>query len=154
SYYSSPGSTLPAAEKTGRMTLRPNSVASHVIVDTDTGRAKGVAYIDQNTKEGDEAVGRVIVLCASSLESSRLLLNTHTRQRPAGLGNSSGVMGHYLVDHLYAVSVFGFVPQVSHFQASNDDGRANGIYIPKFKNVGEPQTKFLRGYGIQGRVQR
>jgi choline dehydrogenase-like flavoprotein len=154
SYFSSPGSTLPAAEKTGRMTLRPNSVASHVIIDTGTGKAKGVAYIDQNTKQGYEAFGRVIVLCASTLESTRLLLNSATRQHPAGLGNSSGALGHYLVDHLYAVSVFGLVPQVSGFQASNDDGRANGIYIPKFRNVGEPQTKFLRGYGIQGSVQK
>ncbi|HXG66581.1 MAG TPA: GMC family oxidoreductase [Blastocatellia bacterium] len=156
SYFSSPGSTLPAAEKTGRLTLRPNAVVSHIIVDTNTGKAKGVAFIDRVTKKAHEVFGKVVVLCASTIESTRLLFNSATRQHPNGLGNSSGVLGHYLMDHTYSVSVGGVVPAVAKFPYNYDDGRANGVYIPKFRNI-SPETKhpkFLRGYGIQASVQR
>ncbi|MGA9773912.1 MAG: GMC family oxidoreductase [Blastocatellia bacterium] len=154
SYFSSPSSTLPAAAKTGRMTLRPNAVASHVIMDTNTGKAKGVAFIDQNTKKAHEVFAKVVVLCASTLESTRLLMNSATRQHASGLGNSSGVLGHYLMDHMFQISVGGFVPQVANYPYNYEDGRANGIYIPKFRNVTERQQKFIRGYGIQGSVSR
>ncbi len=154
SYFSSPGSTLPAAEKTGRLTLRTNAVASHVIVDTATGKAKGVACIDQLTKNAFEVFGKVVVLCASTIESTRLMLNSATRQHPAGLGNSSGVLGQYLMDHIFQVSVGGVIPSVANYRYNYDDGRANGVYIPKFRNVGERNPNFIRGYGIQGGAQR
>jgi choline dehydrogenase-like flavoprotein len=154
SYFTSPGSTLPAALKTGRMKLRPNAVASHVIVDPNTGKARGIGFLDQNTGKAEEVFGRVIVLCASTIESTRLLLNSATRQHPAGLGNSSGVLGHYLMDHTYSVSIGGLVPGVANYPYNYDDGRANGFYIPKFRNVGERYSKFIRGYGIQGSVRR
>ncbi|HJQ70744.1 MAG TPA: GMC family oxidoreductase [Blastocatellia bacterium] len=154
SYFSSPGSTLPAALKTGRCEIRPNSVASHVIVDTKTGKAKGIAVIDQVTKRGYEVMGKVIMLCASTIESTRLLLNSASRQHPAGLGNSSGELGNYLMDHTYAISIGGVVPSVANYPYNYDDGRANGIYIPKFRNIAERHPKFIRGYGIQGSVQR
>jgi choline dehydrogenase-like flavoprotein len=153
SYFSSPGSTLPAAAKTGRMTLRPNAVASHLIIDTNTGKPKGVAFIDRLTKKAHEVFGRVIVLCASTIESTRLLLNSASRQHPAGVGNSSGVLGCYLMDHTYSVSVRGLV-HLENYPYNYDDGRANGIYIPKFRNINERHPDFIRGYGIQGRVQR
>ncbi len=154
SYFSSPGSTLPAAMKTGRCELRPNAVVSHVIVNTATGKAKGVAVIDQLTKKGYEVMGKVIVLCASTIESTRLMFNSATRQHPAGLGNSSGELGRYLMDHTYAISIGGLVPSVANYPYNYDDGRANGIYIPKFRNIDERHPKFIRGYGIQGSVQR
>ncbi len=154
SYFSSPGSTLPAAAKTGKMTLRPNTVASHILIDTNTGKANGVAVIDQITKKASEVMGRVVVLCASTIESTRLMLNSATRQHPAGLGNSSDVLGRYLMDHMYGVSVGGLVPSVANYPYNYDDGRANGIYIPKFRNITERHPKFIRGYGIQGGVQR
>ena len=154
SYFSSPGSTLPAAAKTGRLTLRPNSIASHLIIDTKTSKVKGVACIDQTTKKAFEVFGKIVVLCASTIESTRLLLNSASRQHPAGVGNSSGVLGCYLMDHIYAVSVGGVVPQVANYPYNYDDGRANGIYIPKFRNVTERHPKFIRGYGMQGGVQR
>jgi glucoside 3-dehydrogenase (cytochrome c) catalytic subunit len=154
SYFSSPGSTLPAAEATGRLTLRPNAVVSHVIIDQNTGKAKGVAFIDQITKESQEVFGKIVVLCASTIESTRLLLNSATRQHPEGLGNSSGVLGSYLMDHIFEISVFGSISSLSNFPSNHDDGRANGIYIPKFRNVGERHPKFIRGYGIQGSAQR
>ena len=102
SYFSSPGSTLPAAAKTGRFTLRPNAVASHIIVDTKTGKATGVACVDQLTRKSFEVFGKVIVLCASTIESTRLMLNSATRQHPAGLGNSSGLLGCYLFGAFFA----------------------------------------------------
>jgi choline dehydrogenase-like flavoprotein len=155
SYFSSPGSTLPAAAKTGRLTLRPHSVASHVIIDTNTGKAKGVAFIDQQTKEAHEVFGKVILLCASTIESTRLLLNSASRQHGDSLANSSGVLGHYLMDHTYSIGIGGYVPPAAHIPYNFDDGRANGIYIPKFRNVGnDKQQNFLRGYGIQASVQR
>jgi choline dehydrogenase-like flavoprotein len=154
SYFSSPGSTLPAAAKTRRMTLRPNAVVSHIIVDPKTGKATGVAFIDRLTKKAEEVFGKVIVLCASTIESTRLLLNSSTRQHPNGLGNSSGVLGHYLMDHTFAVSVRGVVPPAAKFPYNYDDGRANGIYIPKFRNVTDKHPKFIRGYGIQASVRR
>jgi choline dehydrogenase-like flavoprotein len=154
SYFSSPGSTLPAAQKTGRLTLRPDAVASHLIVDTNTGLPKGVAFIDRVTKKAREVYGRIIFLCASTIETTRLLLNSATRQHPEGLGNSSGVLGHYLMDHTYAVSLAGVVPPAARFPYNHDDGRANGIYIPRFRNINDRHPKFLRGYGIQASVQR
>jgi choline dehydrogenase-like flavoprotein len=154
SYFSSPSSTLPAATKTGRLTLRTNAVASHIIVDPRTGKAKGVAFIDQVTKKADEVFGKVVVLCASTIESTRLLMNSASRQHPTGLGNSSGVLGHYLVDHIYGIGVGGFIPTLKSYPYNFDDGRANGIYIPKWRNVTERHPKFIRGYGSQGSSQR
>jgi choline dehydrogenase-like flavoprotein len=154
SYFSSPGSTLPAAAATGRLTLQPNSIASHIIVDTNTGRAKGVAVVDQNTKRTYEVYGKVVVVCASTIESTRLLLNSATRQHPNGLGNSSGVLGQYLMDHFYQISVGGLAPQTAGYPYNYDDGRANGVYIPRFRNVSDKQQGFVRGYGIQGSAAR
>jgi glucoside 3-dehydrogenase (cytochrome c) catalytic subunit len=150
SYFNTPGSTLPAAMKTGKLTLRPDAVCSHVIVDSNTGKAKGVAFIDRVTKKAYEVYGRVVMLCASTIESSRLLLNSATRQYPNGLANnSSGVLGHYLMDHTYSVSVGGIVPAVAKYPYDHGDGRNNGIYIPKFRNVFDKHPKFIRGYGVQ-----
>ncbi len=154
SYFSSPGSTLPAAAKTGRLTLRPNAVVSHLIVDTNTSLAKGVAFIDQTTKRAQEVFAKVIVLCASTIESTRILLNSASRQHPTGFGNSSGALGSYLMDHTYSISIGGIVPATAKTQTPLDEGRNNGVYIPKFRNVNEKHPDFLRGYGIQASVQK
>lgn len=116
SMFNTPGSTLPAAMKTGNLTLRPDAVCSHVIVDANTGRAKGVAFIDRVTKKAYEVYGRVVVLCASTIESTRLLLNSATRQYPNGLANnSSGMLGRHLMDHTYSVSIGGVVPAAAKY---------------------------------------
>ena len=154
SYYSSPGSTLPAAAKTGRMTLRPNAVVREVIIDPGTGKAKGVRVVDQLTRRDYEEYGKVVVLCASTLESTRLLLNSKSPRHPNGLGNTSGVLGHYLMDHLYQISAGGLVPVLRGSDYDYSDGRANGIYVPKFRNVREKHPGFLRGYGMQGGCQQ
>jgi choline dehydrogenase-like flavoprotein len=110
--------------------------------------------IDQVTKKAFEVSGKVVVLCASTIESTRLMLNSATRQHPGGLGNSSGLLGCYLMDHIFQIGVSGLVPAVSNYRYNYDDGRANGIYIPKFRNVNERHPKFIRGYGMQGGSQR
>jgi len=150
SYYSSPGSTLPAAAKTGLMTLRPNAVAREIMVDPDTGKASGIRVVNQITKQDYEEYGKVIVLCASTLESTRILLNSRSRQYPDGLGNSSGALGHYLMDHMYSISAGGVVPVLKGMEYDFSDGRANGIYVPRFRNIRDKHPNFIRGYGMQG----
>jgi choline dehydrogenase-like flavoprotein len=150
SYYSSPGSTLPAAAKTGRMTLRPNAVVREILIDPNTGKARGVRVVDQITKRDDEEYAKVVVLCASSLESTRILLNSKSGAHPNGLGNSSGALGHYLMDHMYQISAGGVVPMLNGAEYDYSDGRANGIYVPRFRNITDKHPNFIRGYGMQG----
>jgi len=154
SYFSSPGSTLPAAARTGRLTLRPNTVVSHIVMDRGTGKASGVAVIDRVTRHAEEVFGRIVVLCASTIESTRILFNSATPEYSDGLANSSGVLGRYLMDHTCSVIVSGVVPAVSRDKYANDDGRVNGVYIPRFQNLQTRQPAFLRGYGVQATVQR
>src|SRR5262245_24868523 len=145
-------STLPIAQATGRMTLRPNSVVRHIIVDTNTGKAKGVAFVDRVSHQELEAFGKVIVVAASTLESTRILLNSKSRQHPNGLGNSSGVLGHYLVDHWGGIGASGVLPMFAGRGTLNEDGKSSGVFIPRFRNLDEAtkHPKFLRGYGFEG----
>src|SRR5262245_747031 len=152
SYFSSVGSTLPAARKTGNLTLRPNSIVREIILDPKTGKARGVRIIDQITKRSYIEYAKVIVLCASTVESTRILLNSKSSRYPDGLGNTSGVLGRYLMDHLYMIHAGGVVPVLRGMEYDYSDGRANGIYVPRFRNIKEKHPKFLRGYGMQGRA--
>ncbi len=148
SYFSSLTATLPAAEATGRLTLRPNSVAHSVIWDPSAGRATGVRVIDRETHEPLEFFGRIVFLAASALESTRILLNSTSADFPQGLANSSGVLGHYLMDHTMST---GATATFKGWEAYTFTGeRPNGIYVPRFRNVTEPSADFLRGYGYQG----
>ena len=99
SYYSSPASTLPAAAATGRLTLVPNAIASHILTDGN-GKCRGVYYVDRLTRNHREVAGKMVVLCASTLESARIMLNSKSARHPNGIANSSGVLGHYLMDHI------------------------------------------------------
>jgi choline dehydrogenase-like flavoprotein len=148
SYFSSPVSTLPAAERTGRFTLVTNAIVSHITVDKSTGKATGVYYVDSITRQHREVKARVVVLCASTLESTRILLNSASSLHPNGLGNSSGVLGHYLMDHVKRGGASGTLP--INIKEMQQDGRANGIYIPRFQNLKKKHGKFIRGYGLQG----
>jgi choline dehydrogenase-like flavoprotein len=151
SYYSSPASTLPAAEKTGKLTLVTNAVVSHVVLD-DAGRCRGVAYVDRMTREPREAFGKVVVLCASTLETTRILLNSRSSRAPNGLSNSSGVVGHYLMDHIMGAGAKGTMPMLKGIPDPRGN-RPNGVYIPRFRNVTEKHPDFLRGYGYQGSAE-
>ncbi len=149
--FSSIASTLPVARATGRLTLRPNSVVRELIVDTRTGRAKGVAFVDRVTYRENEVFGRVIIVAASTLESTRLLLNSKSRQHPNGLGNSSGALGHYLVDHFGGIGASGFYTVLQGREPECEDGKASGLFIPRFRNLDKKaqHPKFLRGYGFE-----
>jgi choline dehydrogenase-like flavoprotein len=141
----SPEGTLAAAMSTGRLTLRPNSIVRAVTVDRKTGRASGVAIVDRVTGEHRELKGRVVVLCASAIESTRILLNSATADHPAGLANSSGVLGHYLMDHVFGVGLDGVAPRL---RGDPDDHNSLGAMMPAFRNIEEGDVDFVRGYEV------
>ena len=152
SYFSSNGSTLPAAAATGKMTLRPNSVVAEVLYDARNDRAKGVRVIDAVTMQSTEYQGRIIFLCASALESARLLLNSTSSRWPTGLGNSSDQVGRNVMDHCFGAGAGGTMPGM--LDKSYSGARPNGIYIPRFRNVKDQHPDFVRGYGFQGGAGR
>ena len=146
-FFSSVAVTLPDALATGKLTLMTDAPVRHVIVDKE-GRAKGVGYVDSVSKVDREAYAKVVVLAAGTLESTRIMLNSVSRFYPNGLANSSGVLGHYLTDHFTAGTVVGVLPELVGSKILNDDGKSNGSYIPRFRNLESRHPKFIRGYGI------
>ncbi len=151
SYYSSPSSSLPAAEATGRLTLIPNAVVSHVTVD-DSGKAKGVYYIDRLSRNHREIDAKIVILCASTLESARIMLNSSSSRYPNGIANSSGVLGHYLMDHVMGGGASGVLPVLKGVPDTRGN-RPNGVYIIRYRNITDQHPDFLRGYGYQGSAQ-
>ena len=153
-YFSSNSSTLPAADATGNMTLRPNSIVHEVIYDAVTKKATGVRLIDAETKESMVYNAKVVFLCASSMASASILLQSKSERFPNGLGNDSGELGHNIMDHHFHV---GARATATGFDDKYVKGRRpNGIYIPRFRNLGgntEAKT-FKRGYGYQGGASR
>ena len=153
-YFSSNSSTLPAADATGNMTLRPNSIVHEVIYDDATKKATGVRVIDAETKESHVYKAKVIFLCASAIASASILLQSKSERFPNGLGNDSGELGHNLMDHHFHV---GASAKVDGFEDKYVKGRRpNGVYIPRFRNLGgNTEVKsFKRGYGYQGGASR
>jgi choline dehydrogenase-like flavoprotein len=148
SYFSSISSTLPAAQKTGRLTIRPYSVVHSLIFDPTSRRVTGIRVIDANTKSTLEFKGRIVFLCASTLESARILLNSATPEFPNGLANSSGELGHNVMDHHMGSGAGAVMP--GHKDKIPFGNRPNGIYIPRFRNVNSKHKDFVRGYGYQG----
>ena len=146
-----------AAEKTGCFELRSDAVVSEVLIDEATGKARGVVFIDRVSGERHEVLAKSVVLCASTIESLRILLNSKSDRHPVGLGNSSGNLGHYLTDH---VMIFQAGPldelEESPLVDDYDFGAQSGIYIPSFCNrEGEaPHADFKRGYSMLGSVGR
>lgn len=152
SYFSSLNVSLPAAQATGKLTLRPNSVVESVLYDARTGKASGVRVIDANTREVIEYSGRVVFLCASALESVRLLLNSTSARWPNGLANSSGLLGRYIMDHTMGAGARG---RVDGFDDKKEIGRRpHGFYLPRFANVKSSTPEFLRGFAYQGGASR
>ena len=154
SYFSSQSSTLPAAEATGNMTLRPHSVVHSVIYDSETGKASGVRVIDAVTMEERVFNAKLIFLCASALASTQILLNSTSPEFPNGLANSSGELGHNLMDHHFRV---GASARVEGFDDRYYYGnRPTGFYIPRFRNIDNQtrQSNYTRGFGYQGGASR
>lgn len=148
SYFNSLGVTLPAAAHTGRLTLRPWSVVHSVVYDESKDRASGVRVIDAKTRHEAVYSARIIFLCASALESTRILLNSKTSRFPTGLANSSGELGRNLMDHCMGGGARGTIPGLTDRDTAGR--RPNGIYLPRFRNVKSQHPDFLRGYAFQG----
>ena len=135
------------------VSLRPNAVVSHVLVGPE-GKASGVVFVDRLTKRAQEVQARVVVVCASAIESARILLNSRSRHHPQGLGNSSGTLGRYLMDHP-GVAVTGFVPGRRDHAWDDGFGGPKNVMIPRFHNLtNRAGGAFLRGFGIFGILGR
>ena len=150
SYFSSNGSTLPAAHATGRLTLRPWSVVAEVVHDPRTGRARGVRVIDARTNAETRYEARIVFLCASAFESTRILMNSTSSAHPQGMGNASGTLGKYIMDHHFLWGAGGTMPGFEEY--TTEGHRPNGMYVARFRNTNSSpeSTDFLRGYGMQG----
>jgi choline dehydrogenase-like flavoprotein len=139
---------MPAAVATGNLTLRPNSAVNSVIYDEQKGRATGVRVIDTESKEEEEYFAKIIFLNASTLGTTLVLLNSTSNRFPNGLGNSSGQVGHNLMDHHFRIGASGEYPG---FEDKYYFGRrANGIYIPRYRNLNGEKRDYIRGFGYQG----
>jgi choline dehydrogenase-like flavoprotein len=152
-YFSTQSSTLPAAVKTGNLTLRPFSIATQIIYDKNTKRASGVEILDAESTLTIEYKAKIVFVCASTLNSAWLLMNSATDVWPGGLGSSSGELGHNLMDHHFRVGASGIV---EGFDDRNVYGRRpNGFYIPRFRNLTDGENRgYLRGFGYQGGAGR
>jgi choline dehydrogenase-like flavoprotein len=151
-YFSSVSSTLPAAEKTGNMTLRPNSIVYELVYDEKKGKATGVKVLDAETGEQTEFFANVIFLCASTFGTTHILLNSTSNRFPNGFGNDSGELGHNIMDHHLSV---GASAQVDGYEDKYYSGRrANGFYIPRYRNIGKDKRDYMRGFGYQGGASR
>jgi len=152
SYFNSAFTTVADAIKTGKCTLVPNAMAYKVLTDPQSGKATGILYIDRVTREPKEVRARAVVLCAQALESTRILFNSANKDHEAGLANSSGVLGHYLMDHHSSAGAFGILPTLTRPVKIGPPDRPNGIYVIRFRNTktSEQQKDFIRGYGFQG----
>jgi choline dehydrogenase-like flavoprotein len=154
SYFSSVNATLPAARVTGRLTLRPHSIAHTVVYDAKSGRVSGVRVIDAVTRAEHEFRGRVVFLCASALESVRILLNSSSPTFPDGLANGSGSLGLGIMDHIKHGGASGIIPGWEDRRTIGD--RPNGILVPRFRNLDRASLHpdFIRGYQFQGGAGR
>lgn len=153
-YFSSNSATLPAARKTGNLTLRPYSIVLEVLYDKDTKRAKGVRIMDAETMKTEEYYAKIVFLNASTLGTTFVLLNSVSDAFPNGLGNSSSQVGHNLMDHHYGVGANG---EMEGFEDKYFFGRRpNGIYIPRFRNISADTMRkdYVRGFGYQGGANR
>jgi choline dehydrogenase-like flavoprotein len=151
--YSSIAAALPAAKKTGNLTLITDAIVHSIIQDPKTGKATGVKVIDQNTKVGKTYEAKLIFLNASTINSAAILLNSANEKNPKGLANGSDQVGRNLMDHVYALSTAGILPN-GPVDSYYKGRRPTGIYIPRFRNVTEGADGFVRGYGYQGAAMR
>lgn len=152
SYFSSPFTTVQDAINSKNCTLITNAVVSHVDMDNAANKASGVTFVDRLTRQVKQVRAKSVILCAQALESARILLNSSTREYPNGLANSSGALGHYLMDHVVGGGASGHLTNLNILPNANEPQRPNGIYVPRFRNTPSSKSRspFLRGYGYQG----
>jgi choline dehydrogenase-like flavoprotein len=147
-YFSTQSSTLPAAMSTGRLTMRPWSIVTRILYDKDKKRATGVEVLDAQSNKTYEFKSSIVFVNASTLNSAWLLMNSATDIWPDGLGSSSGELGHNLMDHHLGVGASGIVE--GYEDKYYYGRRANGIYIPRYRNYFGDKRDYLRGFGYQG----
>jgi choline dehydrogenase-like flavoprotein len=151
-YFSTQSSTLPAAMATGRLTLQPFAIVNELIYDEGAQRATGVRVTDAVTMDSREFKAKIIFVCASTLNSTWLLMRSATDVWEGGLGSRSGELGHNLMDHHFRLGASG---KMDGFEDQTVYGkRPTGFYIPRYQNIGQDQREFLRGYGYQGGASR
>jgi len=153
-YFSSQSATIPVAASTGNLTIRPNSIVYEIIYDKNKGKASGIRIKDADTGEFMEFFARIIFCNASTVGTTAILLNSRSDTFPDGLGNSSGALGHNLMDHHYGIGAGG---TLYDFEDTYYKGRKPvGFYIPRFRNLDEKtkRSDYLRGFGYQGGAGR
>jgi len=152
SYFSTQSSTLPAAMKTGNLTLRPWSIVKEILYDKDTKKATGVRVLDAQTNQPHDYFAKIIFLNASALNSTWVLMNSATDVWPDGLGSSSGELGYNLMDHHFRCGAGGTVE--GYDDKYYFGKRPNGPYIPRFRNLSGEKRDYIRGFGYQGGASR
>ena len=151
-YFSTQSATLPAATKTGNLTLETNKIVTKILYDKDKKRGTGVEVVDAITNKTYQYTAKVIFVCASTFNSTWLLMNSATDIWPDGLGSSSGELGHNVMDHHFRVGAKGIV---EGFEDKYEYGRRpTGIYVPRFRNIYNDKRDYLRGFGYQGGAGR
>jgi len=153
-YFSSNASTLPAADRTGNLTMKPNSIVYEVVYDDVAKKATGIKIIDATTNEKIEFKAKVIFICASAMASVGILLQSKSKRFPNGLGNDSDALGRGIMDHHYKLGAYAKVD--GHLDRYYKGRRPNGFYIPRFVNLDEKTNRkgYLRGFGYQGSASR
>jgi choline dehydrogenase-like flavoprotein len=151
-YFSTQSSTLPAALKTGNLTVRPFSIVTKILYDKDTKKAKGVEVLDAETNNTYEYYAKIVFVNASALNSAWVLMNSATEIWPGGLGSSSGELGHNIMDHHYNLGASGVME--GYDDKYYFGRRANGIYVVRFANLFGDKRNYLRGFGYQGAASR
>jgi choline dehydrogenase-like flavoprotein len=147
SFFNSADHLLPFALQTGKLEIRPNAVAARVLVD-DRGLARGIQYFDRKTGAEREVLGKVVVLGASCMDSTRILLNSKSSAHANGLGNGSDVIGRYLCEQI-RFHIRGVMPELLGTPFRNDLGIGEHIYLPRFNHRPEHKRDYLRGFGMQ-----
>jgi choline dehydrogenase-like flavoprotein len=151
-YFSTQSSTLPYAEATKRLTVRPDSVVSEILYDEKKQKAKGVRVLDSKTMEVREYYSKIVFVCASAIASTSILMHSTSSRFPNGMGNDSGELGHNLMDHHFRCGANG---TVEGFDDKYYFGRRpNGVYVPRFRNLNGEKRDYLRGFGYQGGASR
>ncbi len=151
-YFSTQSSTLPAAQATGNLTVRPWSIVTKILYDKDTKKAKGVEIIDAENNQTYQYFAKIIFLNASTFNSAWILMNSATDIWPDGLGSSSGELGHNIMDHHLGVGASGTME--GYDDKYYYGRRANGIYIPQYRNILGDKRDYIRGFGYQGGAGR
>jgi len=151
-YFSTQSTTLPAAMKTGNLTLRPFSIVKEIIYDKNTKKAKGVRIIDAENNQTYDYLSKIVFVNASALNSAWILMNSATDVWPDGLGSSSGELGHNLMDHHFRAGASGRAEGYDDKYVYGK--RPNGVYVVRYRNLFGDKRDYIRGFGYQGGASR